>query len=206
MNTTLPTVAALLLALGFTSAARAVPDGPLGELSTPGAVAAPEGAMAARLAYNLGYDAFEKGDFPTARDKFESAAKADPELKEAWNMIGHVSRRLADYDRSLVAYDKALALDPAYPEAIEYRAETFLALNRLDDAKAAYLGLLASSRSHADVLLESMRQWVAARRRAPAGVAASDIDAFAKWVEARGTIARQTASMNLGRAVVHRWD
>jgi len=204
MKTLLPVSASVVLALGFASLAQAVPDGPL-EVATP-AAAAPAGAMAARLAYNLGYDEMEKGAFSAARVKFEEAVKADASLKEAWNLVGFTSRKLGDYERSLAAYEKALALDPSYGEAIEYRAEAFLGLNRLDDAKSAYLTLLASARNHADVLLESMRRWVVERRRAPAGVAAADIDAFAKWVEARGTIARQTASMNLDRAVVRNWD
>ncbi|MEN9706133.1 MAG: hypothetical protein RLZZ393_2012 [Pseudomonadota bacterium] len=210
-----------LCVLSSSPAAWAVPDGPLGELTMPGTAAAPEGAMAARLAYNLGYDEFEKaqarekqgagmdalrGHFTAARLKFDEATKADPTLKEAWNLVGYTSRRLGDYERSLAAYERALSLDPIYGEAIEYRAEAFLALNRIDDAKAAYLGLLASARNHADVLMEAMRRWVAERRRSPAGVAAADIDAFAKWVEERGAIARQTASLNLDRSVVRSWD
>ena len=219
MKTLHPVLVSFVFALGLASTAQAVPDGPMAEV--PAAATAPDGAMTARLAYNLGYDEFEKAQaeekkpkpvqatvkaaFTAARVKFEEAAKADPSLKEAWNLIGYTSRRLADYDRSLAAYEKALALDPSYGEAIEYRAEAYLALNRLDEAKAAYLTLLASARNHANVLLESMREWVATRRRAPGGVAAADIDAFAKWVEERATIARQTASMNLDRAVVRSW-
>ena len=220
MKTLHPVSVSLVLALGLASTAQAVPDGPL-EVATPVA-AAPDGAMTARLAYNLGYDEFEKAQaeekkpkpaqdklkaaFAAARVKFEEATKADPSLKEAWNLVGYTRRRLADYERSLAAYEKALALDPSYGQAIEYRAEAFLALNRLDDAKSAYLTLLASARNHADVLLESMRRWVAERRRAPGGVASADVDAFAKWVEERSSIARQTASMNLDRAVVRSWD
>jgi tetratricopeptide (TPR) repeat protein len=218
-----------LLALVLAApAAFAVPDGPLAEVAPP--AAAPAGAMAARLAYNIGYGDFEQAQaeekiaasltgakakasadklralFTSSRVKFDEATKADPALKEAWNMVGYTSRRLGDYERSLAAYDKALALDPTYGEAIEYRAEAFLALNRLDDAKSAYLTLLASARNHADVLMDAMRRWVVERRRAPGGVAPSDLDAFAKWVEERGSIARQTASLNLDLSVVRRWD
>ncbi len=56
---------------------------------------------------------------------------ADPKLKEGWNMLGYTSRKLGDYEESLQAYDKALALAPDYPEAIEYRAELFLLTGRL---------------------------------------------------------------------------
>lgn len=216
-----PVLSTLLMALAMAPDARAVPDGPLPDANATAATTAPDGAMAARLAYNLGYDEFEKAQtaekqgakaaalkpqFTAARVKFEDAAKADPSLKEAWNMVGYTSRRLGDYERSLAAYEKALALDPTYGEAIEYRAEAYLALNRIDEAKSAYLTLFASARNHAGVLLDSMRRWVAERRRAPAGVAPAAIDAFAKWVDERGAIAQQTASLNLDRSVVRSWD
>ena len=46
-------------------------------------------------------------------------------MPPAW--LPATSRRLGEYDRSLAAYEKALALSPDYPEAIEYRAEAYLA-------------------------------------------------------------------------------
>src|SRR5690242_20604977 len=55
--------------------------------------------------------------FTRARDKFRSAATDDPKMKEAWNMLGFTSRKLGNYDDSLKAYEEALKLDPAYPEA-----------------------------------------------------------------------------------------
>jgi tetratricopeptide (TPR) repeat protein len=207
----------------------AVPDGPIAD-AKPVTAVAPEGAMAARLAYNVGYEDFEKAQateaaaakltgapakaaqaqalqsYATARKQFEAATKADPSLKEAWNLVGYTSRRLGEYDKSLAAYERALALNPTYSEAIEYRAEAYLALNRLDDAKAAYLTLLANARPHAAVLLQSMQQWLAERRKQPAGVAAADLDAFARWVDERAAVASQTASLAPGFVPVRRWD
>jgi len=227
--TTLATAALLALA-GASTPAFAVPDGPISDAKAPAAAPPLEGAMAARLAYNLGYEDFEKAQaeeilgqkltgatakasadkvrasFSAARAKFEDAAKADPSTKEAWNLIGYTSRRLGEYDKSLAAYEKALALNPNYSEAIEYRAEAYLALNRVDDAKAAYMTLFASSRSHATVLMDSMQKWVAERRKQPAGVAAADLDAFAQWLAERATVAQQTASLSLDKQVVRAWN
>jgi len=205
-------IRALLLASALTLSVPvlAIPDA-TGAIPTEGP-AAPEGAMAARLAYNLGFEQFEKAraaetaaggkavpklmdQFREARVKFEEAAKAAPDMKEAWNLIGYTSRRLGEYDRSLEAYEKALALNPDYPEAIEYRAEAYLALNRLDDAKTSYMTLFGSSRSTAKVLLEAMQQWVAERRRKPAGVSSEQLDAFAQWVTERATLDQQTAAL-----------
>ena len=207
----------------------AVPDGPIAD-AKPVAAVAPEGAMAARLAYNVGYEDFEKAQaaeasaaklagapakaaqahalkaYATARTQFEAATKADPTLKEAWNLVGYTSRRLGEYDKSLAAYEQALALNPTYSEAIEYRAEAYLALNRLDDAKSAYLTLLANARPHAAVLLQSMQQWLVERRKQPAGVSAADLEAFARWVDERAAVASQTASLAPDFTPVRRWD
>ena len=118
--------------------------------------------------------------FSEAREKFRAAAAANPAMREAWNMVGYTSRRLGDYEESLQAYDKALALTPDYPEAIEYRAELFLLTGRFDEVKRAYAQLLQSSPSYAGVLKTAMQEWVA-RKDAP-GSKATGRDQFASWV------------------------
>ena len=207
----------------------AVPDGPIAD-AKPVTAVAPEGAMAARLAYNVGYEVFEKtqteeagsvgltgakakaaqtkmlAGYREARERFDAATKADPSVKEAWNLVGYTNRRLGDYEASLAAYEKALALNPTYSEAIEYRGEAYLALNRVDDAKTAYMTLFAGSRAHAATLLSAMRAWVIERRARPAGLAKADVDALAQWIEERASIAQQTASLSPDVVVVRRWD
>lgn len=120
--------------------------------------------------------------FTRARDKFRSATVDDPKMKEAWNMLGFTSRKLGNYDDSLQAYEVALTLDPAYPEAIEYRAELFLLMGRLGDAKEAYGSLLKSSPSIAEVLKTSMKDWAKTSKAAP-GVADADRAEFTAWVK-----------------------
>ena len=230
MNRTPMLVWAVTAALLLSAApALAVPDGPISD-AKPVTAVAPEGAMAARLAYNVGYEVFEKtqtdeaasagltgakakaaqakmlAGYREARERFEAATKADPSVKEAWNLVGYTSRRLGDYEASLAAYEKALALNPTYSEAIEYRGEAYLALNRVDDAKTAYLTLFAGSRAHAATLLTAMRAWVVERRVRPAGVAKADVDALAQWIEERAGVAQQTASLSPDVVVVRRWD
>lgn len=224
------TIAVAMAVLAFAvRPAFAIADGPIAD-AKPAAPVAPDALMSARLAYNLGYEDFDKARaeeaagasltgakrkaadakvmqaFTRARAKFEEAAKADPNMKEAWNHIGYTNRRLGSYDASLAAYEKALALNPQYTEAIEYRAEAYLALNRIDDAKAAYMALFSESRAHATVLMQSMQNWVAERRRQPAGLSAADIDSFARWVEERAAIAQQTASLATDKTVVRSWN
>lgn len=219
----------VIVMAGACAQALAIPDGPIAN-AAPVAAVAPDAAMSARLAYNLAYEDFEKARadeaasatltgakrkaadakvmdaFTRARAKFEEAAKADPNMKEAWNLIGYTNRRLGAYEASLAAYEKALALNPQYTEAIEYRAEAYLALNRIDDAKAAYMTLFTESRAQAGVLMQSMQNWVAARRKQPAGVPTADLDSFAQWVEERAAVAQQTASLDTDKTVVRSWN
>ena len=54
----LPAAAAAVLLTGLSGPALAVPDGPISQ-AAPVAAAAPDAAMQARLAYNLGYETFE---------------------------------------------------------------------------------------------------------------------------------------------------
>jgi tetratricopeptide (TPR) repeat protein len=120
--------------------------------------------------------------FTRARDKFRSATVDDPKMKEAWNMLGFTSRKLGNFDDSLQAYEEALKLDPAYPEAIEYRAELYLLMGRLGDAKEAYGTLLKSAPPIAEVLKTSMKDWVKAKK-VPSGVADADLKDFTAWVK-----------------------
>ena len=131
-----------------------------------------------------------KTAYTKARAKFGEATKADPKLAQAWNGLGYSSRKLGDYKSALAAYDKALELHAGYPEATEYRGEAYLALNRMEDAKQAYLDLFAVNRELAGKLLESMKQWAATRGKKKDDVA--DLDDF---IKERAQIASQTASL-----------
>jgi tetratricopeptide (TPR) repeat protein len=123
-----------------------------------------------------------------------------PKMYQAWNYLGFVSRHLGHYEDSLRSYATALELNPNYPEAIEYRGEAYLGLNQLDDAKDAYMTLFRESRPLADELMAAMHQWTEARRKDAQGLSSADIDAFAKWLDERATVAAQTASLATGAA------
>ena len=186
----------------------AVPDASGQITSTAAPDLSADGAMKARLNYNLGYEIYEKTmaqetaaaklkgaaareaaeavkeGFSQAREHFRTVVGADANMKEAWNLLGYTSRRLGEFEESLSAYDAALKLEPDYPEAIEYRAELFLLTGRLTQAREAYAVLQKSNPSYAGVLLESMRAW-AASPPASAVVEAADKEAFVRWVAAQ---------------------
>lgn len=199
----------VILLLAFTSVAYAVPDDGGGNRAARPAAPAPAPARLdpaqAKKAFTVGFEEYQmatglenasvgrtgedaqrardavKAGLTRARDKFRAAVAADPAMKEGWNMLGYTSRKLGEYEESLQAYDKALALAPDYPEAIEYRAELFLLTGRLGDVKAAYDSLLKSSPSYAGVLKTSMQEWLQSNKPAP-GVSTAQRAEFAAWV------------------------
>lgn len=131
--------------------------------------------------------------FTKARDYFLKAVDSRSDMYQAWNYLGYTHRKLGNYDKAIEAYDQALGYNPAYGEAIEYRAEAYLALGRLDDAKAAYMHLFRDARPLAAQLMTAMQKWVADRRVNPQGLSPEDLDAFAKWVDERTTLSQQAA-------------
>jgi len=131
-----------------------------------------------------------KAAYTKARAKFDEATKADPKLAQAWNGLGYSNRKLGDYKTALAAYDKAIELRMGYPEATEYRGEAYLALNRTEDAKQAYLDLFAANRELAGKLLESMKVWIASP-----GKKKDDVTDLNEFVQERAKIASQTAAL-----------
>jgi tetratricopeptide (TPR) repeat protein len=131
-----------------------------------------------------------KEAYTRARTSFEQATQADANLAEAWNGLGYSQRKLGDYTQALKSYAQALALKPGYPEATEYRGEAYLGLNRVEDAKQAYLDLFGANRVLADKLLGAMKRWIETQKSgSPAAVD------LATWVAERTKIAAQTASL-----------
>jgi tetratricopeptide (TPR) repeat protein len=200
----------LIVLLSLAPVAYAVPDaGGGGGGAAPRAAPAPAPVRLdptqAKKSFGLGYEEYQmatllenssagktgedalrakdavRGGLARARDKFRMAVGAAPDMKEGWNMLGYTSRKLGDYEESLMAYDKALALSPDYPEAIEYRAELFLLTGRLAEVKEAYASLLKSSPSYAGVLKTSAQDWLKAKKPAP-GVGDAERAEFAAWV------------------------
>jgi tetratricopeptide (TPR) repeat protein len=121
-----------------------------------------------------------------AAGDFRRAVQNDPNLFQAHSELGFTLRKLGKYDESLAAYDRALSLQPNFAPAIEYRAEAHLGLNRLDEAKEAYLLLFSGDRPRADLLFEAMKAWVAEHRDDPSAAT------FAAWIEQRQSLHQGT--------------
>jgi len=168
---------------------------------------APRAAPSAQdtTSYNDALALMKKGDalgtqegareaYGSARVKLQSLVGRSPQFAEAWNALGYTQRKLGSYDDSLASYAKALELKPGYPEALEYRGEAYLRLNRIKEAKQAYLDLFASNRSIAATLLESMQEWLKTQAASHV-VDASVVTDLQQWVKERSQIATQTAAL-----------
>ncbi|MEE8585786.1 MAG: tetratricopeptide repeat protein [Acidobacteriota bacterium] len=130
--------------------------------------------------------------FTRAVKEFRSAVKLVDNFHQAYGSLGYALRRTGQYEEALQAYDQSLAIHSGYVEAIEYRAEAYLGLNRLEDAKSAYLLLVRQDQKQAGKLLEAMKDWIG-QRREDQRVDAGSLDEFSQWVAERDGIAQTTA-------------
>jgi tetratricopeptide (TPR) repeat protein len=133
-------------------------------------------------------------DYGKALDQFTEVLRNKNDMYEAWSQVGYVHYRLGAYREAVDDYNHALALNPELLDAIEYRGEAYLSIDRLDDAKAAYMDLFFHARPRADQMMVLMQTWLQAHRAAANGVRPADIDAFDKWLQERDAIAKTTAS------------
>ena len=138
-----------------------------------------------------------KDEYGKALKDFKKALDLAPSAYQAFNGMGFALRKTGEPVRALEMYDKALSLAPGFPDALEYRGEAYLALNRIDDAKAAYLELFAKDREQAGQLMKAMTDWVATRQTDPAGVDPGTVAAFDTWIKERAKVAALTVSMSL---------
>jgi tetratricopeptide (TPR) repeat protein len=140
-----------------------------------------------------------KKEYEKARKDFKSAASNAPQMYQAYNGMGFSYRKTGDYAKALEMYDRALQLKPGFPDAIEYRGEAYLGLNRVEDAKQAYLEILAADRKQADTLMAAMQKWIEQKKANPEGVDPAIVTGLETWLKERGEIAKQTMAMGMSR-------
>jgi tetratricopeptide (TPR) repeat protein len=117
------------------------------------------------------------------------------DMYDAWNEVGYIHLRLGAYAESIDDYNHTLALKPDLYEATLHRGEAYLATDRLENTKGAYMDLFNHARPLADRLMVSMQNWLTMHRADSNGMRAADVDAFDKWLQEQGGIAKQTASL-----------
>ena len=135
-------------------------------------------------------------NYRMAMGEFEDALRNAPDMYQASSSLGYTLRKTGDYKQSLEAYDHALSIEPGYAEAIEYRAETYLALGQLEDAKNAYVQLFGSDRARSNELLMAMQMWLGQHSGGQSEVPQSILENFAEWVDERAEIAGMTTPVS----------
>ena len=137
----------------------------------------------------------KQGDaYGKALDQFTEALSNKGDMVDAWNNVGYIHLRLGAYGEAIDDYNHTLALTPDLLEATLHRAEAYVAVDRLDEAQAAYMNLYNHARPLADQLMVSMQKWLESHRAAANGMRPAAIEAFGKWVQEREGIAKQTVS------------
>ncbi|MCH8917814.1 MAG: tetratricopeptide repeat protein [Alphaproteobacteria bacterium] len=114
---------AALLILGLASTAMAAGS------SSPSRRPAPESN------FDLGLKAVKAENFGRALGLLAKVVRSDPRNADAWNWIGFSNRKLERFKDSLVAYKKALAIDPDHRGANEYLGELYLKTGDLAKAR-----------------------------------------------------------------------
>ncbi len=136
--------------------------------------------------------------FNNAAKRFRTAIKHNERLFQAHGSLGFALRKLGEYDAALESYNAALALNPRYAYAIEYRGETYLALGRLEETRQAYVQLVDLDQRQADLLLSAVKQWLASP---PDGIAAGEIETMKNWAAERLALSRFVGESESGS-----WD
>ena len=136
-----------------------------------------------------------KSQHESSIKKYSKAVARNPQMVPAWGSLGYAYRKTGNYPAALEAYDKALALEKNYTPAIEYRAEAYLGLGRLDDVKSAYMTLFNTDRKRADELTSAIDRWLERKKADPTGLDPSKLAEFGKWASERKQLAAQTSSL-----------
>lgn len=99
-------------------------------------------------------DALKRGDMNGAANFAERAVKAAPQNARLWLLLGYTSRMAARYQQSIDAYQRVLRLEPGSADALSGLAQTYMRMNRNDDAKRLLAQVLAANpRRQNDLLI-----------------------------------------------------
>ena len=98
-------------------------------------------------------------------------------------------------EAALAEYQVALRRQGDEPEILLRLAHGYARLDRLDEAKEAYMLLFNHDRERSHELLEAMGTWVEKRRSDPGQLSSDTVEEFSQWVQKRGEIAAQTSAL-----------
>ncbi|MCB1009354.1 MAG: tetratricopeptide repeat protein [Acidobacteria bacterium] len=97
--------------------------------------------------FNEGVRALQARDNETAGARFEEAVAMKPDFVEAWRILSRLHLMQNEYEQTLAAAEKTLALAPGDGEVLRDRYEALLGLGRKEEAAAALDALAAQDKS-----------------------------------------------------------
>lgn len=140
------------------------------------------------------------------RDAFgslEKAVESDPDLALVWHELGYAAYRLGDWNRALLALDRAFALEP-HTETLRLRGRILREAGRYQAAEVAYEGA-AQAAEHREQREEAEREIATTHRYASyAPRRPEDLDPADRWFAETGTVVltRAPAPATPGDAVL----
>jgi tetratricopeptide (TPR) repeat protein len=116
-------------------------------ISTTAMAAGSSSSSSSPSSYATAEKAVKAGNYKKAVKLLNKEVKRDANNADAWNYLGYSNRKLKNYDASLAAYKKALAIDPKHRGANEYLGELYLQTDKVAKAKTqlATLGKICKS-------------------------------------------------------------
>jgi tetratricopeptide (TPR) repeat protein len=117
-----------------------------------------------------------------ATTQYRKAVRLKTDYHQAHSSLGYALRKQGKYDESIAAYGRALEIEPEYAEAIEYQAEAYLSLNRLEEVIDAHRWLNSFDREKSALLMTAIEAWIAsAQQQPPPGVTPDTLTWFGDW-------------------------
>lgn len=88
--------------------------------------------------FNSGKESFDRGDFEGAKQIFENVIHLNPELVEAYNMLGLSYMNTGVFEKALECFNEAQRINPFDRNSVYYKGELLVHLQRFDGAKKNY--------------------------------------------------------------------
>ena len=119
-----------------------------------------QAAGAAKASDRDTYQKSAEREYDRAIEAFKNATVQNSRHFEAFGSLGYALRKTGQYQEALKSYDRALKMSPDYARAIEYRAEAYLGVNRVDEALVDYRRLVELDVELARTFLAAAAEWL----------------------------------------------
>jgi len=91
-----------------------------------------------RVQYLLGLESFSKNDYQEAEKHLAAFAQEVAHFADVWQMLGVIYHEQGKFNRAVECFEKALAINPQYTEALLSLAVTYNDLGQYDKAQTLY--------------------------------------------------------------------